>query len=112
MAVNVIRLVGPKQLTAAVVTEYTVPGSAMVRIDKASFTNTDTAAHTVSIFLVPSAGAAGASNEITVVKTILPGATWNCPDIVGQVLNAGDFIAMQADAPTVLTAMVSGTIFS
>lgn len=114
MAVNVARLIGPKQLENALTTQYTAPGSGnvQVRVDKASFTNTTGGAQTIDLYLTASGGGAAAADQVTKSKTILPGQTWNCPDIVGHVLSSGDFLSTNCSAAASITAVVDGTIFS
>jgi hypothetical protein len=88
-------------------TIYTASGIAAL-IDKFTATNTDAAAHTISINLVPFSGAVGASNLAVSAKTLLPGETYTFPEITAHVLNSGDFISVIASAANTITIRVSG----
>jgi hypothetical protein len=77
-------------------------------IDKATITNTSANNVTVSVNLVTVSGSAGASNLIIDTRTIVPDETYLCPELVGQVLEAGSFISTIAGAGTSLTMRVSG----
>lgn len=107
MAVTLKVLVPPKQLENAQTTQYTATNVRAV-IDKATITNTSANNVTVSVNLVTVSGSAGASNLIIDTRTIVPDETYLCPELVGQVLEAGGFISTTASAGTSLTMRVSG----
>lgn len=83
--------------TAAQTTQYTAPAATRTIIDKFTGTNTTAASIVFTINLVNSGGAAGAANQI-VVKTLAAGECYTFPEVVGHVLNAGDFISTLAGA--------------
>ena len=95
-------------LTDAAVTYYTVGASARGIITKATFTNNDVSAVTVTINLVPSAGSAGYANQITKEKSLAANETWSCPDIVSHVLETGGFISMLASVTEKIGCRISG----
>ncbi len=107
MTVTVKVLVAPLQLQATQTTQYTANNCKAI-IDKATITNTDTVNRTVNVNLVTSGGSAGNSNLVIDDKTIVPGETYLCPEIVGQSLEPGGFISTIASAATALTFRVSG----
>ena len=107
MAVTVKNLVPPKQLENAQTAQYTAVNCKTI-IDKATVTNTNTANVTLSVNLVASGGSAGNSNLILKTRSIVPGETYLCPELVGQVLEAGGFISTLASSATSLTFSVSG----
>lgn len=107
MSITPAQLIAPQQLTNAAVTYYT-SSSLTTRIDKFSVTNTTGGAVTITIYIVPSGGSASASNTITYQRSVNAGQTWNCPDVVGQVMKSGDFIQALASAGASLTVMASG----
>lgn len=107
MSITPAQLIAPQQLTNAAATYYTST-SLTTRIDKLSVTNTTGGAVTVTIYLITVGGSASAANTITYQKSINAGQTWNCPDVVGQVLKNGDFIQALASANASLTIMASG----
>jgi hypothetical protein len=107
MAVTLKVLVPPKQLENAQTSQYTATNVKAI-IDKATITNTSANNVTVSVNLVTVSGSAGASNLIIDTRTIVPDETYLCPELVGQVLEAGGFISTIAGAGTSLTMRVSG----
>lgn len=107
MAVTLKVLVPPKQLENSQTTQYTASNVRAI-IDKATITNTSASNVTVSVNLVTVSGSAGSSNLIIDTRTIVPDETYLCPELVGQVLEAGSFISTIAGAATSLTMRVSG----
>lgn len=107
MAVTVKALVAPLQMQNAQTTQYTASGVRAI-IDKATVTNTDTVNRSFSVNIVQVSGAAGNANLIIDDKTIVPGETYLCPELVGQVLEPGSFISTIASAASALTLRVSG----
>lgn len=107
MAVIVKALVAPLQMQNAQTTQYTA-SSVRAIIDKATVVNTDTVNRTFSINLVQSGGSASNANLVIDDKTVVPGETYLCPELVGQVLEPGSFISTIASAGSALTLRVSG----
>ena len=107
MTVTVKVLVPPLQMQASQTTQYTATAAKAI-IDKASVTNTDTVNRTFSVNLVTSGGSAGNSNLVIDDRTVVPGETYLCPELVGQALEPGGFISTIASAATALTLRVSG----
>ena len=107
MAVTLKVLVPPKQLENTQTAQYTATNVRAI-IDKATITNTSGSNVTVSVNLVTVSGSAGASNLIIDTRTIVPDETYLCPELVGQVLEAGGFISTIAGTATSLTMRVSG----
>ena len=107
MTVTVKVLVPPLQMQATQTTQYTAT-AVKALIDKATVTNTDTVSRTFSVNLITSGGSAGNSNLVIDEKTVVPGETYLCPELVGQALEPGGFISTIASAATALTFRVSG----
>jgi hypothetical protein len=107
MAVTLKVLVPPKQLENTQTSQYTATNVRAI-IDKATITNTSANNVTVSVNLVTVSGSAGASNLIIDTRTIVPDETYLCPELVGQVLEAGSFISTIAGTASTLTMRVSG----
>lgn len=107
MTVTVKTLVPPKQLEATQTTQYTAT-SAKALIDKATVTNTDTVNRTFSVNIVQSGGSATNANLIIDDRTVVPGETYLCPELIGHELDPGAFISTVASATTALTLRVSG----
>ena len=107
MAVTLKVLVPPKQLENTQTSQYTATNVRAV-IDKATVTNTSANNVTLSVNLVTVSGSAGASNLIIDTRTIVPDECYLCPELVGQVLEAGGFISTIAGTASALTMRVSG----
>lgn len=104
------RLVDGAQLTAAAVTYFTVPDNSLTTISALSVTNTTATARTVTVYLVPSGGAAGAANVICSARVVAPGETYNVAGAIGQTLAAGGTIQAMSDTAAALTLVASGYI--
>jgi len=107
MAVTVKNIVPAKQLEASQTAQYTAVNCKTI-IDKATVTNTNSANVTFSTNLVASGGSAGNENLIVKTHTVVPGETYLCPELVGQVLESGGFISTLAGTATSLTFTASG----
>jgi hypothetical protein len=107
MAVTVKNIIPAKQAENTQTGQYTATGCRTI-IDKFSVTNTSAVNVTLAVNLVPAAGSAGNSNLVLSAKNIVPGETYLCPELVGQVLEPGGFISTIAGAATSLTIRASG----
>ena len=107
MTVTVKNLVPAKTVENTQTTQYTATGVTTI-IDKFTATNYNTAAATISVNLVTVAGSAGNSNLITKTKTLQPAEVYTFPELVGQVLNPGDFISTIAGTASSINMRVSG----
>ena len=107
MAVTPKVLVPPLQMQNSQTTQYTATAVRAI-IDKATVTNTDTVNRTFSVNLVNSGGSASNANLIIDDKTVVPGETYLCPELVGQPLDPGGFISTIASAATALTIRIGG----
>lgn len=108
MATRVVKMVTGNQLTTSVATYYTSPSNTQCVIRKLSFCNTSAGAVTVTVYLVPSGGTAGASNTLHSAKSLAAGETWSSPDAEGQVLGSGATLQMLASAATSITCIATG----
>lgn len=97
------------QDTPIVQTDLYVSTGVTTTIDKLTATNTTAATQTVSVNLIPAAGAAGATNLISKAASILAGATYAFPEIVLHDLAPGDKISVIASAAGV-TIRSSGRV--
>jgi hypothetical protein len=107
MTVTVKNLVPSKDVANSQTTQYTATGVTTI-IDKFTATNYSASAATISVNLVTLAGSAGNSNLITKTKTLQPSEVYTFPELVGQVLNSGDFISTIAGTATAINMRVSG----
>lgn len=96
-------------LTTAVATYYTVPAGAVTTITQASLVNSDAANRTVTIYAVPAAGTANASNKRIAAKVLVPNETWVPFAIIGKKLAVGTTIQAICDANSVVSLDLSGT---
>jgi len=108
MAVTAKALFNPLQAQNAQTTQYTAPTGTRTIIDKFTGTNTTALPATLTVNLAPNAGAAGVTNTIVSAKTIQPGETYTFPEVVGHVLNPGDFISTLAGTAAAITIRASG----
>jgi len=107
MSVTVKNIIPAKQAENTQTTQYTATGCRTI-IDKFTVTNTSAANVTLAVNLVAPAGSAGVANLVLSAKNIVPGETYLCPELVGQVLEPGGFISTLAGAATSLTIRASG----
>jgi hypothetical protein len=107
MAVTVKALIPAKQAENTQTTQYTATNCRAI-IDKFTATNTTAGNVTISVNIVISGGTAAASNLIVDTRSIGPDQTYTFPELVGQVLDAGNFISTIASAATSLTIRASG----
>jgi hypothetical protein len=107
MTVTVKVLVPAKTVEATQTTQYTATGVTTI-IDKFTATNYSASAATVSVNLVTVSGSAGNVNLITKTKTLQASEVYTFPELVGQVLNPGDFISTIAGTASAINMRVSG----
>lgn len=100
-------LIARKQLEDALTTQYTATNCKAI-IDKFTLTNTTAGNITVSVYLVASGGTASADECIISARSIAPGECYPCPELVGQMLESGGFIATDPSAAASLTVSCSG----
>jgi hypothetical protein len=107
MTVTVKNIVPAKTVEATQTTQYTATGVTTI-IDKFTATNYSASAATISVNLVTTSGSAGNVNLITKTKTLQASEVYTFPELVGQVLNPGDFISTIAGTGSAINMRVSG----
>jgi len=107
MAVTVVNIIPRKQAENIQTGQYTATNCKAI-IDKFTVTNTSAGNVPFSVNLVASGGVAGASNLVLKTRSIAPNETYTCPELVGQVLEAGGFISALAGSAAALTISASG----
>jgi len=107
MTVTVKVLVPAKIVEATQTTQYTANNVTTI-IDKFTATNYSATAAAISVNLVTVSGTAGNLNLISKTKTLQPAEVYTFPELVGQVLNPGDFISTIAGTATSVNMRVSG----
>jgi hypothetical protein len=98
-------LLEAKQAENAQTSQYAAPVGTRTIIDK--FTARSVAGSTLSVNIVASGGAAGASNLVA-TKTLAAGEHYTFPELVGHVLNTGDFISTICTVATDTVIRVTG----
>ena len=84
-------------------TLYTCPANTIARVLKCTVTNDTTTAVTISFNKRPAAAASGAANLIMNLKPLGSRETYECPEVVGQVLEATDILIAVASVADQLT---------
>lgn len=107
MTVTVRAIVPAQQIPIGQATLYTAAGCKTI-IDKFTVTNTSASNASLFVYLVPPGGTPSTGNTIIKGRTILPGETYLCPEMVGQSLEAGGYIATLASAAVTFTVSASG----
>lgn len=111
MTVTATVLIEAKNAESAQTTQYTSTNVRTI-IDKFTATNYSAGAVTISVNLVPSAGSAANSNLIVKTKTLQAAECYTFPELVGQILEAGDFISTIAGAATSINIRASGRVIT
>lgn len=108
MSVTPRAIIASKQAEVAETTQYTSPttGNGTI-LDKFTGTNTTGATQTITVKIVPSGGSVGAGNTISSVVSIASNQAYTFPELVGHVLNKGDFISTLTSALSI-TIRASG----
>jgi hypothetical protein len=88
-------------------TVYTCPLSVTAILDKVTSANYDSVARIQTISIVASGAAVG--NAYYIAKhTFAPYETYTWPEVVGQVLNANDYVSVISSNNTGLNIRISG----
>ncbi len=95
-------------VSASAAAALLAPANASLVITKATVCNTDTAAHTLTLYRVPNGGTAGATNELISALSIAAGKTVTLP-LSGHTLVQQQSLQAVADATTVLVLSLSYT---
>ena len=111
MTIVVSAIIPAKTAENTQTTQYTSTGVYTI-IDKFTATNYSASPATISVNLVTSAGSAGNDNLITKTKTLLASEVYTFPELVGQVLNSGDFISTIAGTSSAINIRASGRVIS
>jgi hypothetical protein len=107
MTVTAKVLVPSTNVAAAQTTQYTAVNVTAI-IDKCTITNYSASAASISVNLATSGSSAASSNLLLQNKTLQPGETYTCPEVVGHVLAPGGFISTVASIGLAINIRVSG----
>ena len=112
MTSPVQQIIATQQLTGSAVNFYASPAGVWTQIIALGAVNVDTAVHSVTIYIVPTGGSAGAGTTTTKAFTLLPNQNYNGQNEYGMVLNPGDSIWALADTTSVVNILASGLLNS
>jgi hypothetical protein len=117
MTTTIKALVKPKYVEAVETRQYPASTdtttSCKASIDKCTVTNVSATIQQISISIVPVGNTAGVANRLVVTKQIQPGATYSAgSELVGHVLEIGDFISTLTANASTLVLMISGRQFT
>ena len=84
-------------------TLYTAPAGTIARVVKCTATNDTTTAVTITFHKVPTGETLGDENLILNAKDLGSKETYECPEVVGQVLDAADLISAVASVADQVT---------
>lgn len=107
MSVIVKNIIPRKQAETSQTGQYTAVNCKTI-IDKFTVTNTSGSNVNFSVNLVAASGTAGSDNLVLKTRAVAPNETYTCPELVGQVLEAGGFISTLAGSAASLTISASG----
>lgn len=108
MAVTPVVLISTKRAEAAQTMQYTAPAGTRTLIDKFTATNTSGLAVTLTVNLVTSGSTAQSLNIISSAKSLAAGEVFTFPELVGHVLQPGDFISTLAGTVNSINIRASG----
>lgn len=111
MAVQPRKIIQGTLLPAAAATTpglYACPSNEKVQVKKLTFANTDATARLLTIHQVASGGSASAANMVVPTVTIPAGGTYECFEIEGHILQAGDFITAFSDVANKVAVQGTG----
>ena len=113
MAVILIEAINAQITATSTDITYTVPTGSTFMVTAASIVNTEAATpYTCNVYKIPSGGSSGASNKIYNTRTIAAKESFSCPDLIGQIFEAGDMLEADASTTLKLNFIVSGRLIS
>lgn len=109
MAVTLRELTIDTQLPASAGDIVTSTQNTSVFVGSAVFTNSNSTIETVTVWRLGSAATATGDNYLA-KKDILPGKSWLCRELIGQVIQAESKIQASSTTLDVVNANLSGTV--
>lgn len=103
------KAIAAAQLTLSAVPYYTAPSSTTATINNLSLTNTTNNPVAVTLYRVPSNGAAAVNNTIMSAFVLSPGQTYVPPQAIGLQLDSG--MTLQALAGTAAAVTLAGGVY-
>ncbi len=117
MNIQFSTLLEPTPVPAAATAIYTNNSGQNALLQKVTFTDNDTLAHTLTVWWVPSGGANGAANMVVNNVTISPKGPTNdgvyeAIVLEGHMLQPGDALWAIADDAAAVIAAITGSLIS
>lgn len=106
MATQIKTFINAKYLENVQTTQITA--TLITILDKITITNITTGNVTFSANICDSTDAVSNSNLIVKTRTIAPNETYDCFELVGQVLEIGSFLSMIASSANSLVLKIDG----
>lgn len=101
------------QIPATATVLYTSPTNTTTIVTAATFTNTDTVARLLTVYIVRSGGSAGLPNALIDAQSIAIGKAYVSPELPGMTLAPGDQLVALADVASKITcAGINGYLSS
>ena len=91
------------QLGATDTTMYTCPANTVAVVKKCTACNDTTTIPTFDVNKVPSGGSVGDDNLLINTKPLGANETYECPEVVGCILNEGDLLSGIASGASQVT---------
>lgn len=79
-------------LGAALATLHTAPAGTRERITNATITNDTAGVVAVTVHIITGGDTAASKNKRISARNIAVGETYTCPELIGRILEPGDFI--------------------
>lgn len=92
MTVSQKNIIPGTLLGAALATVFTAPAGTRFRITNATITNDTAGVVSATVHIIPGGGAAGSANKRISLRPLAVNETYTCPELIGRVLEPGDFI--------------------
>lgn len=109
---NVTMADGDRPSSTSATTLYTVPSLAKgARITHFSCRNSHASTQTYKVFIVPSGGSAGDTNQVVDTTSLVSGATDTPVEPINYFMQPGDFIQVQNSANDSITFFAAGVEF-
>ncbi len=106
--ITVKTLVVGSQIAATATTYYTAPANTKAVITNMTLTNTTANAITATVHVIDSGATETASNMDISARTLAPGETYKCPEVIGKTISATGTIRALASSATSITLKASG----
>lgn len=100
------------ELTTSAAAQYTAGSGVRTQVQACTITNNDSAARTVSIWLVPSGGAAGDTNLILKDKALNVGQSYIVREALNHWIEPGGAIYASASENSAISMVVSGVEYT